>query len=132
MKTRTFQPGAMISVCVLALGFLDVTASRASVVFYGGDSTDGGSRFSSYSSSAGLAMIYDDFALSQDTAINRLWGNFSTGGESLVASGFGFGDEPVQAYYEIRTGVSEGIGGILIQSGTINVVANATDRKSVV
>jgi hypothetical protein len=117
MKTKTFQSlTVVISVGVLAFGCLNATRSLASVVFYGGDAPEGGKRLSSYSDTT-TVMVYDDFALAQDSTITRLWGNFSTGGISF--RGFGSGDE---ASYEIRSGIAAGSGGTLLASGTMTIL----------
>lgn len=56
------------------------------------------------------ARVYDDFTLNSGATVNGVFGNFFM---DFFAS---------QAYYEIRSGVSAGLGGTLLASGVIPVI----------
>jgi hypothetical protein len=130
MKTRSLQSDIKFSIgCALAIaGF--VPQSFASVVLYGGDAD--GSKQQSYYSTADLTMVFDNFQLTDATLVTKLWGNYSIPdqgpGPNRVGGGFRkFGDTG-SAYYEIRTGVSEGNPGSVVAYGTMSAEITATQR----
>lgn len=96
----------------LALSFLIAVAVPASALtfWYGGDPNYVGSVLSESGGYAGNAMAYDDFKVTgKGWDVHTILGNFQM---NFNAS---------QAYYEVRSGVSEGNGGTLVSSGIFNV-----------
>jgi hypothetical protein len=91
----------------------------AQTIFYGGDPDYVNALVSGTNlAGGGTAMTYDDFMLSGTEDIGAIFGNFFVDPNYHTAS-------ITQAYYEIRTGMSDGNGGTVVASGT--VAASAAD-----
>jgi hypothetical protein len=93
-----------------------VACGQCQVIFYGGD-FDGRNGAPSKWTSAFHSMYLDDFNMPRTATLDSIWGNFQL---TYV---------PTQAYYEIRSGVSVGNGGTLLDSGTISVQVTPTGRS---
>jgi len=98
------------------------------IIFYGGDA-DGRNRLESSANPelVPISIVFDDFQVAQATTVTGLWGNYSSGGSSFAGFGFDAGDV-LDAYFEIRSGVSEGNGGTLEKFGKLKLTASATGR----
>ncbi len=132
MKTRIVLSSATLLIVVLTLTTLAPTRSLAAIIFYGGDA-DGSGRLESYSDSpAHFSMVYDDFKITDKTTITGLWGNFSeAGGVSFVSTSSLGPADVIDAFFEIRSGITAGNGGFLEKSGSIKLVSTATGRDFV-
>lgn len=95
---------------LLLLGLLAVAgATQAQVLYYGGDA-DGRNGFASERNAiVGDAASYDNFTLTSAANVTGAFGNFQDE----------FNGGCTTAFYDIRTGVSEGNGGVSVASGTV-------------
>lgn len=96
-----------LSIAIAAAG---LSAAKADILFYGGD-FDGFNGLPSERDLRADARVYDDFDLSDQSAITGIFGNFLETHESV----------PKMAYFEIRSAIEPGNGGTLLASGDIPV-----------
>jgi hypothetical protein len=100
-------------------------AGASGLLYYGGDLDQNGANGLANENDAPIpgspygAATYDNFVVTGPTW--HVTGLFTNNLSQL---------NPETAYYEIRTGVSEGNGGTLVYSGTVNVTQTATGRSA--
>ncbi len=102
---------------LVALGLV-ACAGFASAQFYGGDPDGVNGLVSNENSNLGdFSQTFDDFTLSSSMHISALYGNF------YITAGI----SPVNASWEIRTGMSNGNGGTLVASGTSSAAVSSAN-----
>lgn len=88
----------------------------ANTSFYGGDFDANDAVITELmDNSETYARVFDDFTVSEATAVQQIYGNFV--GEYLEDGGTD------HMYYEIRQGVQDGDGGVLLYSGLLDTIA---------
>ncbi|MDQ2985392.1 MAG: PEP-CTERM sorting domain-containing protein [Armatimonadota bacterium] len=92
-------------------------SANAQVVFYGGDA-DGRNGLIASTRPGDDGFSYDDFTLTQQTMITGLFGNFSLRDSPLYST----------ASWELRSGMSAGVPGTLLASGTGAATSIVTGR----
>jgi len=107
-KFGTFRKAVLAAAMMLAVG---IGSANAVTLWYSGDA-DGVSGLPSEGNSSSIvqAMVYDEFTVPVGGwTIEEVWAN-----QAVT-----LGDEnPPSAYWEIRSGLSDGNGGTLVASGT--------------
>jgi hypothetical protein len=107
----------MKKLLILSLAAISVAANADSIIWYGGDLNPNAANANGFASERNAtiadAQSYDNFTLSSAAQLTRVFGNFQ---DDFVGA-------CTTAFYDIRTGITEGNGGTSVASGTINVTS---------
>jgi hypothetical protein len=105
----------MKKLLILCLAAVSVAANADSILWYGGDLNPNAANANGFASernaSVADAQSYDNFTLTSAAQLTQVFGNFQDE----------FNGGCTTAFYDIRTGITEGNGGTSVASGTISV-----------